>query len=298
MKFRTNTTPNKTTARGTTHVLMLILILIWTVDSITVSKSVSSMNQLFLLGFKTLCSLPLLLVYTAIREGLKLPSRKDLPAIAAAAFIGDILYFLFEYTAYKYLPVGTATILIGIMPAASYLTDCFRERSAPRPLPLLLIIVTIIGMVLVVYNETGSGSIIGYISCFLCIAIWILYGFTARRLNEHYSSVAITLYESVIASAAMLPFAIMLRPSHISAGDIFISIILMGMLTSGFGYMIEVRGLIELGNTVSGIYLNLLPVTTAIAGFIFLRQVMTPVQILGAFMVIVCGIVLIRLEAA
>ena len=280
-----------------THGLMLVLLLIWTVDAVTVSTAVESMSQIFLLCFKTLCSIPVLAVFVHLREGLRLPRKKDVPLLLLATVLGDVLYFFFEYTAYKYLPVAQVTVLLGFLPAASYLVDCCVRRTRPEPRILMVILLSIVGLVLAVWDGQGDGSVIGILSCVLCVIIWIAYGYVARALDRSFSPEAITLYESVGAVALMLIPALLRRPAEIAAGDLWISIIGMGILTTGFGYIIEVRGLIDLGTTVSGIYLNFLPVFTAIAGALVLHQHMTPLQLAGSGLVILCGLHVVRKTA-
>ena len=278
-----------------THLLMALLILIWSMDAVTVSLAVQQMDEFFLLGFKTLCSLPVLFLYVGLREGLHLPRKRDIPLLIASAVLGDILYFGSEYTAYHYLPIGTVTVLLGILPAASYVVDCIVARRRPRPLVLVLIALSIGGLLLVVLYEMGTGRLRGYLACAACTVIWIVYGYVTRRLHRTYSARSITLYESVLATAILLPIAILRRPETIGTAQVLISIVLMGILTSGFGYIIEVRGLVDLGTTVSGIYVNLLPLVTAAAGYLILHQSMTPLQLIGGAVMIVSGFFVIRL---
>ena len=273
----------------TSHLLMILLLLIWTADAVTVSAAVSAMPEIFLLCFKTLCSIPVLTLFVRFREGLRLPKRGTIPSLVLAALLGDVFYFFFEYSAYRYLPIGQVTVLLGIMPVFSYLTDCLIRRSRPRLSILAASADSAAGLALIVW-DSRAGSLLGYVCCAVCVALWIAYGYAARRLDRDYSPEAITLYESVIAAVCMLPFALAARPAVISARDLWLSIVGMGALTAGVGYIIEVRGLIDLGTTVSGIYLNFLPVLTAAAGFLFLHQTMTARQMIGGLIVIACGV--------
>ena len=281
--------------RRTTHLLMLLLIVIWSIDAVTVSLAVSDMSQIFLLCFKTMCSIPVIALYTRAAEGLRLPRRKDVPLLLLATVLGDILYFYFEYTAYRYLPVSMVTLALGMLPAASHLTDCALAHRRPTAAIMVPILISIGGLALAVVPDASEGNALGYLSCALCVALWIAYGYVARRLGERrYGPAQITLYESVAASLIMLPFALLNAPASLTAFDVGIGIVVMGVVTTGFGYMLEVRGLIVLGTTVSGLYLNILPVFTAIAGIVFLREPMTALQWLGAAIVIVSSVFVIR----
>ena len=163
----------------------------------------------------------------------------------------------------------------------------------PVRLPILLaVFVSLIGLGLVVGSRSGteSGDLIGYICCFLCVAIYILYGWLLRFLDTDYHPVSICLYQMVIAVVLLLPMTVSSLPLSVSTHDFIFCVVIAGILSSGIGYMIEVRGLIELGTTISGVYINLLPVFTAAAVVLFLNENMSALQVFGSLLVIACSI--------
>ena len=278
-----------------THLLMLLLTCIWTLDAVTVSSAVDHISQIFLLCCKYLCALPVLLIFVLVTEGRPRFRVRDLPFFILSTLLGDIAYFYFEYTALKYLPAGIVTIMLGLVPAASYLTDCAVTRRRPQTRLLLAIGLILAGLCPVVLSgETQAGHLIGYLACALCVAAWVGYGYVLRRLDRTYSTAAITLGQQVLALGIMVPFALANIPSSLPLREILLYIAAAGILSDGIGFLIEVRGMTELGTTVTGIYLNLLPVFTAAAGFLFLHQTMTVPQMLGAAIVIVCGFYVLR----
>ncbi len=281
------------------HLLMVLLIAIWAMDSVTVSVALDSVNQIFLLCAKYAFALPIVFIVVALKHGLTIPKRKDFLLLIISALLGDVLYFFFEYTALKYLSVSTVTILLGFLPAVSYLTDCAVEKKKPNWKTFLVICISIAGLILVVINGESNNSHkwIGYACCAICIIIWIIYGYLIRNLDKTYSSHTITLFQMATAFVIMLPIAISHIPTSLSGRDFWISIVLMGILSGGFGCLIEVKGLVDLGTTISGVYgvyLNLLPVFTALAGVLFLHEHMTLIQCIGSVMIIVCGFILER----
>ena len=274
---------------------MILLLGIWTLDTLFISTGLENMNQIFLLCFKTICSLPVLIIFLTLKEGFHLPSKKGLPLLFLSSILGNILYFYFEYTAFKYLPISIASLMLGLMPALSYLADSLILHQRLSLKIFIMILFSLFGLTLVLYDgdPLDTGTMIGYISCFICVIIWIIYGNVLQHLNKYDDSTTITLYESLIASIIMLPLALSYKPEVLSFHDLYGSIILMGILSTGFGYLIEVKGLIDLGTTISGIYVNFLPVSTAIIGFLFLHESLTILQIIGALIVIISGLFVI-----
>ncbi|MBE6130023.1 MAG: DMT family transporter [Erysipelotrichaceae bacterium] len=276
----------------TMHLLMVVLIMIWTLDAVAISVGVRNIPEMALLCMKYLAALPVILLAAVSGRHLEKPKKKDLPMIFISAIVGNILYFGAEYTAILHLPISISTVVVGILPAASYLTDCFIMKKPVRLPILLAVFVSLIGLGLVVGSRSGteSGDLIGYICCFLCIAIYILYGWLLRFLDTDYHPVSICLYQMVIAVVLLLPMTVSSLPLSVSTHDFIFCVVIAGILSSGIGYMIEVRGLIELGTTISGVYINLLPVFTAAAGVLFLNETMSALQIFGSLLVIACSI--------
>ena len=71
-------------------------------------------------------------------------------------------------------------------------------------------------------------------------------------------------------------------------------ILYLGMLGTGVGFIIQVRSLHILGPTVSAIFSNFLPVTTTFFGWLFLKEIILPVQMLGGAIVIAAGYIVIK----
>ena len=278
--------------KGIMHFLMIVLILIWTFDTVSISLAVKEIPQITLLCMKYLSALPIVCIAAYLTKGLRLPEKKDRKRIVLSGILGCVLYAVIEYTAIKHLPISISTVLIGILPAVSYLTDCVIEKRRIRFGLLSVILLSLVGLGMVVrdHSETTGGDMLGVICCFLCVVIWVLYGLLVRRLEKNYSSESLTLYNLTTAVIIFLPYVLLHPPAGLSMKEVLMYIILPGMLSGGLGGLIEVKGLMVLGTTVIGVYLNLLPVFTVAAGFLFLHEELSLLQITGSVIVILCGL--------
>ena len=274
---------------------MTVLTVIWALDAVSISEALNTAGQIFLLFGKYCCAFPILAIYFCVRDGFSLPKKGDVGWLILSMLFGDICYFFCEYSALKFLPTATATLCLGVIPGFSYLTDCVINRQRPKISILLLMILMILGLAPVVSASSDffSGHLLGYLACIGCAAAWIAYGRVINRLDRTMSSTAITFWQQLFAIIAMSPIALSTIPHDIPLRDILICIVAMGILSNGLGFLIEIRGFIDLGSTVTAIYLNVLPVFTAIAGFIFLHEQMSLLQCIGAAVVIICGCLII-----
>ena len=90
----------------------------------------------------------------------------------------------------------------------------------------------------------------------------------------------------------MAPIALRNMPDFTQLQPTLIAgLIYLGMGSAGFGFLIMVYGLKKLGPTTSA---DFLPVSTAVFGWIFLRESLSPIQILGGVVVIAAGYIVIK----
>ena len=88
------------------HLLMVVLIMIWTLDAVAISVGVRNIPEMALLCMKYLAALPVILLAAVSGRHLEKPKKKDLPMIFISAIVGNILYFGAEYTAILHLPIS------------------------------------------------------------------------------------------------------------------------------------------------------------------------------------------------
>ena len=93
----------------------------------------------------------------------------------------------------------------------------------------------------------------------------------------------------------MAPIALRNMPDFTQLQPTLIAgLIYLGMGSAGFGFLIMVYGLKKLGPTTSALYSDFLPVSTAVFGWIFLRESLSPLQMLGGAVVIAAGYIVIK----
>jgi len=75
---------------------------------------------------------------------------------------------------------------------------------------------------------------------------------------------------------------------------IFGGILYLGIFGAGLGFLIQVKALHILGPTTTALFSNFMPVTTTLFGWIFLKEVISMVQIIGGLIVIGAGYYVIK----
>ena len=199
---------------------------------------------------------------------------------AAAIFgIATALMNLFFYLAIDRLPLGKSVVLefIGPISVAAVLT-----RTRRNTIALLLAA----GGVAILSGVEIGGEPLGIAFILGASAMWAAYIVLGRRvasLDRGLSGLAIGL---VIGSLVILPFGISGIGEVLSSSRLLYQCVLVGLLSSAIGYTIDQFVIRRIPIRRFALLLALLPVTAMIVGYIALDQRPTPIDLIGAGLVI------------
>ena len=91
-------------------------------------------------------------------------------------------------------------------------------------------------------------------------------------------------------SLLSLPFAInMMPPAESFTPDIILSLIYLGGISAGIGYIIFLRAIRDLGPTIASMFANFLPLTSTFFGWLLLGQGIKFIQIIGGIIVVIAS---------
>ena len=233
---------------------------------------------------------------------------KDIPLLFAAGLFGVTLYFFFENNGISLVSACEASIAVSSIPVLIMITEWFSGKIAAIKEPLIAhngeyesrnpvklkarqwlgCFVSIAGVWLVAgVSFALSGSILGYIYMTGAALSWVAYSFLTRSLFNSRSVIFIVFWQSVAGFICFIPFSI---AEFTSWGKpetgVIIHLLFLGIFCSAMGHWFYVLALEDLSVSVSGIFLNLIPVVTVIAGFFMLGERLSPLQWLGAVLVL------------
>lgn len=199
---------------------------------------------------------------------------------AAAVFgVATALMNLCFYLAIDRLPLGKSVVLefIGPISVAAVLT---RTRRNTIALLLAAAGVAILSGVEIGGEPLGIAFILG------ASAMWAAYIVLGRRVaaqDRGLSGLAVGL---VIGSLVILPFGLSGIDEVFSSSRLLYQCVLVGLLSSAVGYTIDQFVIRRIPIRRFALMLALLPVTAMVVGYIALDQRPTPIDLIGAGLVI------------
>jgi drug/metabolite transporter (DMT)-like permease len=223
---------------------------------------------------------------------------RDLPLLAGAGLSGVTFYFFCENNGVALVTVSEASITIGAIPVITLLAE--RISGMVKHISLRRWVGTafsLAGVWLVAGTSFSvSGNILGYLYMGGAALCWVAYCFLTRPLFARCSRIHIVFWQSVFGFLGFIPFALAESPRALMpAFPVMFHVAFLGIFCSAIAYWFYAQSLQVLGVTVSAIFINFIPVITAIAGFFLMGDRLYPVQWAGAALVL-SGVTLAMIE--
>ena len=279
---------------GDGYVKVITASIIW--GTIGVFARWSGADPLFLSfsrSFIAVLAILLFLYYS--RETLPLPRGGELFLVSLSGiFRAAGLYFYFVaitmttlcYTLFIFYLAPVMVVLLGPV----FIGEKLEKYS------LIALFVAVSGVGLVVFSmfdgEINAAQLHGIIYALLgalCFALTII---IAKGLSR-VSGLALTFYQMLVATLCLIPFihAPVFGHNGKITPIVITSIILLGVLHTAYTYVIYHEGIKEVKLQHAGIFLYLDPVVASIAGYMIFQETIGLQGIMGAFLILVAGIV-------
>jgi drug/metabolite transporter (DMT)-like permease len=278
---------------------IIICVLIWGFSFISIKLAVAVIPPMTLGALRFAIGVVFLVFIKrrlAPEERLRL---RDLPLLAGAGLLGVTFYFYCENNGVALVTVSEASITIGIVPVITLLAE--RISGMVKHIALrrwLGTALSIAGVWLVAGASLSvSGKLLGYLYMGGAALCWVAYCFLTRPLFARCSRIHIVFWQSVFGFLGFLPFALAESSRWAMPGlPVMFHVVFLGIFCSALAYWFYAQSLQVLGVAISAIFINFIPVITAIAGFFLMGDRLYPVQWAGAALAI-SGVTLAMIES-
>ncbi|MBN7773896.1 DMT family transporter [Clostridium aminobutyricum] len=284
--------------RKITCFLMVLLVTGWGLEYVVAKKALEVLEPLSLLFFKYLVGFLVVWAIKLKQESKIVFNLKDFPIFILCAITGEIFYFYCEYSAMSYMPISLITIILAFVPGVSMIIERIVYKKKASRKMLIGLLFCILGVAFVIgvdFKILLKGRIIGYLLVFAAIFSWNAYNFVTASLRGKYSDITLTFNQLLCTILLTFPYAVQHRaPIEVFTPDVIGGIIYLGVFTAGLGFIIQVKSLYILGPTTTSLFSNFMPIAATFFGWIFLKESISLLQIIGGIVVISAGYVVVK----
>ena len=192
------------------------------------------------------------------------------------AIISNVLPFLVLIFAHLFIPGDRITVKkgVGILMGFTGVVVLFFDRP-----------------------DMGAGTYTGDLIVLMAVLCWSVSAIYIKRVNEYFHAVQITLYQMVIAIPAFFISGWIWDGSMVGeiTPVVVESILYMGVVTAGFGFVAWNTMLQKFGASVLHSFVFIIPLAGVTSGVLFLGEPVTP-YLLISVVCIVIGIVVVNMR--
>lgn len=209
--------------------------------------------------------------------------------LAAMAFLGVVGYTILVYYALKFTSSTNAALVNTINPAMIAIAAAVYLKERMNRLQIAGVVLSLLGVFVVL---TGGNLLQifqvhynkGDLIMVVAMGIWTIYSMVGKQIKD-IPPITATAVTSAMASIMMLPF-IIYQGINIAALSpmAWTGIIYITIFPSVLSFVIWNMGVKEIGANKTGIFLNLIPVFTAIISWALGNKI-TAAQIIGGLVV-------------
>jgi len=287
--------------RGFVYIAVVFAMVFWAFSFVWVKEVYVSYGPLTTVFFRLIIASILLLFYGWVGKKLMKIDKRDYRTFLLLAFLEPFLYFMGESFGLKYVSSTMGAIIIATIPLFSPIAASryYGEKLSVRN--FIGIILSFIGVGIVVYDDSINfiASPVGIALLFLAVFSAIGYTVVLKNLSLKYNATTIITYQNFIGIFFFLPLWLVFEsktllntPFNPSA---FLAIMKLAVFASCFAFILYTYSIKNLGINNANIFINIIPVLTAIFAWFILDEPLTFRKMAG-IAVVISGLFIAQLK--
>ena len=286
----------------TTDLGLLSLAAIWGVNFSVVKLVLDQLTPLGLNALRFPLAVAALALVLRGVPGPRRPAPEDVGRVLLLGVVGNVAYQLTFIIGIDWTRAGNASLLLSTTPVWTVLLSAWAGHERPTRWVTVGVLGTLLGMTLVVLGSgdelsLGSETLRGDLLMVVSSILWSVYTVAGRGPVARYGALRMTTWSLYVGT----PVLVLLGLPSLARTDLgavtptaWAGVVYSGLMSIGLAYLLWYRGVQRLGNNRTAVYSNLVPVAALITAWIWLGEVPTRLQLLGAT-VILLGLTVARL---
>ena len=199
-----------------------------------------------------------------------------------------IPFCLFAYSALN-MGAGILSIINATVPFFTAIIAFLVYQQRMTRYGLIGLMVGFIGVAVLVFDPSESSGVTNDLAIPSALFACVLYG-VALNIVSHklqgVSGISITTGALFFSTIVLIPFAVIERPEVMPQGSVWFSVLALGVVCTGFGYILFYRLIARIGSQQAIMTTYLIPIFSILWGNLFLAESITLFMIFGGMLVL------------
>lgn len=276
------------------YTLLTITMTIWGSLYVACKYVLEFVTPLTILFCRYLISAVFLLLLLIKQKPQKI-DRKDIKYLVMFGAVGYFLSVIFQLYSNNLMSSGMSSLLNSLNPVFTIILGVpilHEKLTLPKGIS---VVVAVIGVYIIVGGVSGGGAILGIISALNAVVTWTLSSFIIKKHLQKYDTLTITTYAIIIALICTTPISIfdMATAPNLKLFTLptILSLLFIGIVCTAISNVLWNKSLTLIDAGQCALFCPLMPMISAIFGYIFLGEKIGHTFIIGAVLIIV-GIIL------
>src|SRR6056297_3453921 len=280
--------------RAVTHLILIGTAFFWGINPMVMKVGMQELHPVPFNALRLSVGLIAAFILLLLTRSWKPVQRAALPRLLLVGVAGFFLFQLCYSFGVNYTSASVAAIILGTLPInVALITRLFRIEHLSRR-KVLGIAATFLGVILIALGKHGGIGLAGsYVFGVVLLVIsevgYGTYTVFVKPLTSRYSIYQIIF---IIMSISVLLFVAVSLPVFSPSAFIglkpitWFSAVFSGIFLLAIGNILWSTGVKRIGSTNASVYGNLPPVFGVLAGITILKEVLSPMQLLGALIIL------------
>lgn len=271
---------------------VILAMIIWSFSFIWTRVAILSFPPVTLVTLRLIIASVLLFVVAKSFKKLQRVKLHDLKWFLLLAFFEPFMYFMGETYGLTMVDATSASVIIATIPLFAPVLAFFILRERLGWMNIAGIIVSLAGIFFVVYKPGFGFSAhpLGVSLLFLAVFSAICYSAVLRKIAVQYTSITIVFYQSVLGLVFFVPtfFVVDYRSvgEMIISGESLVALLMLSIFASVIAFIFFANVVRKIGVARTNVFVNLIPVFTAVFSWLILKEMLSLLQWLGIGIVI------------
>ena len=275
------------------YTAIVLAMVFWSFSFIWTRVAIQSFQPMTLITLRLVIAAILLFIVARSTGNLQKLRRKDFKWFILLAFFEPFLYYVGETYGLTVVESTLAAVIVSTIPLFAPLLAFVVLRERIGWFNILGIVVSLVGVFFVIYEPKGgfNANPWGVALMFLAVFAAICYATVLRKIPAYYTNMNVIFYQSLLGLIFFIPTFLLTDFSTIQSIQItresLIALFMLSVFASVIAFVLFAGAVRQVGVTRTNVFVNLIPVFTAILSWFILDEILTLSKWIGISIVVI-----------
>ncbi len=265
----------------------------WALSFIWIKQAYENLGIFTTIGGQLYISSVVLFLFLFITKKIQKIDKKDFKFILYIGLCDPFGYFIFESLGLRTISATLGSVILSTIPLFAAIGAFLFFKVKIKIISLLGIILSLIGVAIIVFQSgmPSVNSFLGILFMFLAVNTSVVYSFIITKIPNKYTAVNIVAYQNLIGAILFTPIILTLGFDEVVNANITFEnmkpIIYLALFSTSLAFILFTSSVKIFGVVKANIFVNLIPVFTAIFAWVIRDSSLTIIKITGILIVII-----------